>query len=315
MTAADWTKPDVGSLYTAFPQLVLDLVTSAASMDYTGDTNVPNGVIKYDATNKKIQRKEAGVFVDKEITNLADSAVSTTAKIVDGVITQPKLAPALITSLQNKSFFFAGVSTGAANVFAATLSPVPLAYSTGQIFSITAHQTNTGASAVNFNGLGALSILDKTTGAAIIAGQISINGYFEFLIIGGGNCILLNPTQAVWKTWVPTLTGFSADPTGTAYRYTLIGKTCHVSVSQTLAGTSSLTTFTITAPFTAATVANAVWTNKLSYAMDSSTPVDTGYVRIFSGGSSFELLKNVSPGTWTNSGFKTAYFSLTYEVA
>lgn len=66
-----------------------------------------------------------------------------------------------------------------------------------------------------------------------------------------------------WTTWVPTFTGFSADPTGGIYNYRTVGNEIEIEVVMPNNGTSNATGFTMTLPVTAATVTNMEW---LAYA-------------------------------------------------
>jgi hypothetical protein len=117
-------------------------------------------------------------------------------------------------------------------------------------------------------------------------------------------------------TWVPTPTGFSAVPSGAIYRYTLIGKLCTVFVEMPNNGTSDATTFTIPAPFTAATVTNMNWRASILYAQDNGSQITTvGIAYIASAGTAFTLHTTVASGAWTNANGKRADFILTYEIA
>jgi len=76
-------------------------------------------------------------------------------------------------------------------------------------------------------------------------------------------------------TWTPTYTGFSADPTNGIYRYTLQGRKCCMTVIIPAGnhGTSNATTFTMTLPFTAATITNMRWYKVLDYTVNSGFEV------------------------------------------
>lgn len=93
---ADWTKPDEEVNYELVLDLLKDLIKSAASMNYSSDTNVPDGHLKYDRITKNLRQLESGIWVDKEITGLADNAV-TTAKIADLQVTGDKIQDGVIS--------------------------------------------------------------------------------------------------------------------------------------------------------------------------------------------------------------------------
>jgi hypothetical protein len=50
-------------------------------------------------------------------------------------------------------------------------------------------------------------------------------------------------------SWVPTITGFSANPTSQTYLYKLIGSRVYIDIREATAGTSNATGFTYTLPF------------------------------------------------------------------
>lgn len=66
------------------------------------------------------------------------------------------------------------VTGGVANTYTATLVPAITSYRTGQIVTVQISATNTGASTINVNGLGAQTIL-KNINQALIAGDLTIN--------------------------------------------------------------------------------------------------------------------------------------------
>lgn len=63
------------------------------------------------------------------------------------------------------------VATGSANTYVATLSPTPAAYVDGMGIVVKIPVTNTGASTININGLGARAIVDSK-GVALVANKI-----------------------------------------------------------------------------------------------------------------------------------------------
>lgn len=117
-------------------------------------------------------------------------------------------------------------------------------------------------------------------------------------------------------TWTPTITGFSADPTNTVFRYVLLGKLCIAVVRMATAGTSNSTAFTLTAPFTAATVGNGVWLTTTFFTDNSAQSATPGRANINTASDTINLYTTMtSAGTWTASGTKAANFTLIYEVA
>lgn len=93
---ADWSLPTVDSDYEDFPTEVRNVAISAASMEYSSDTNIPDGLMRYNRSDKKFYQRESGIWVAKELTNLADDAVST-SKVQDSAISTAKIASNAIT--------------------------------------------------------------------------------------------------------------------------------------------------------------------------------------------------------------------------
>lgn len=79
----------------------------------------------------------------------------------------------LKTGIQNQSYTYI-LDTGAANVYVATLSPAVTSYVTGLTLTIKVANTNTGASTINVNGLGAKTI--KTMKGLALVGKELVAG-------------------------------------------------------------------------------------------------------------------------------------------
>lgn len=111
-----------------------------------------------------------------------------------------------------------------------------------------------------------------------------------------------------WQSWIPTFTGFSADPTAVIARYTLNGKICTVSLMCS-AGTSNATTFTITLPFLAKGVL-----------VDDSIGVNNGVnvagrVQTAASSNILTCYSSIAAAAWTASGSKLMYLTgFTYEI-
>jgi len=113
-------------------------------------------------------------------------------------------AEAIPAAIQDSSYTFAA-DAEASDAYAITLSPVPSALATGQVFYFTANTANTGAATLNVNTLGAKTIkknhdLDLVTGD-IEAGQVIGVAYdgtnFQMLsqvalVTGGGDLLATN---------------------------------------------------------------------------------------------------------------------------
>lgn len=115
--------------------------------------------------------------------------------------------------------------------------------------------------------------------------------------------------------WVPVLTGFSANPTNTVYRYQQNGKIVILFIRQGTVGTSNATTFTISLPFVAATIANMSWFSYGSGVDNGGTLASPMLMRVNSGATVLSLFTTPSSGGWTASGAKAATGTIIYEAA
>lgn len=84
-----------------------------------------------------------------------------------------------------------GVDAGSTDDYVATISPTPVGYVTGGVYILVAATANTGAATVNFNGLGAKTIV-KAVSTTLSNNDILANMYC-LLVYNGTNMVLLNP--------------------------------------------------------------------------------------------------------------------------
>lgn len=84
-----------------------------------------------------------------------------------------------------------GVDAGSTDDYVATIAPVPDGYVTGGLYILVAATANTGAATVNFNGLGAKTIV-KAVSTTLSNNDILANMYC-FMVYNGTNMVLLNP--------------------------------------------------------------------------------------------------------------------------
>lgn len=107
--------------------------------------------------------------------------------------TSNTFTPYLGTSalVQSQSAYIA--DTGSANAYAIAPSPSIGAYATGQVFFVKPANTNTGASTINVNGLGAKNI-KMLDGTSLPAGVILASG-IHIVMYDGTNFVLLNPSS------------------------------------------------------------------------------------------------------------------------
>lgn len=116
--------------------------------------------------------------------------------------------------------------------------------------------------------------------------------------------------------WTPTLTGFSANPTSSVYRYVRVGKMVTLFITQGANGTSNSTGFTISLPFTAATIANMVWHELIAQHVNNGVVGTLGVATINSGGTVLNIYRDATGAAWTNTGGKRIQsLTFTYEAA
>jgi len=132
--------------------------------------------------------------------SLARIGAGTTGQVLtsNGAGTKPTYqTPSTITKaeVQNQSVIYA-TAGGTANALTLTLSPAPSAYTAGMKVSFKASATNTGATTINVNGLGVLSIVTGLS-RPLLAGDILINQIYE---------IVYNSTGTVWQLVNPAST-------------------------------------------------------------------------------------------------------------
>ena len=139
----------------------------------------------------------------------------------------------------------------------------------------------------------------------------------------GANELLLKSTDnlswtcgGAWKTYTPTLTGWSSNPAIDLAHYSQVGKTVTLKIKLGLTNTSNTTAMRVTLPVMAADsnggfddhhMAGRVYDNGAFQASSGMVIVRANSVNadIFTGGSG---------GSWTASGAKAVSFTITYEA-
>lgn len=82
---------------------------------------------------------------------------------------------------------------GSANAYTLTLNAPYTAYFDGMMFSCSMPATNTGATTLNVNGIGAATVVDN--GGALSGGELVSGGVYTFMY-NGTNLVLVNPELA-----------------------------------------------------------------------------------------------------------------------
>lgn len=118
---------------------------------------------------------------------------------------------------------------------------------------------------------------------------------------------LSNGSPGTMLTWVPTFTGFSANPAIVNARYCVIGKMCFVNIVMG-DGTSNATSFTITFPLAPAN-------GQLLPCIIRNNNVDgTGRLDLSAGTNIVTVRSSLAAGAWTASGNKNLEGCFVYEV-
>lgn len=121
---------------------------------------------------------------------------------------------------------YGGVDAGVANAYVLTFTANFTAYTDGIIIYWIPATTNSGASTINVNGLGPVSILNQN-GTPLAASQL-VAGQVASIMFSSGAFLLLSSGIApslLSGSFVPTWTGFGGTPPTCTARYTKIGNT------------------------------------------------------------------------------------------
>lgn len=144
---------------------------------------------------------------------------------------------------------------------------------------------------------------------------LSATASFNWSLSSGTTIIINRPIYRTRRlVWVPTFTGFSANPTGDFFYY-IDNQKCELTSDPTANGTSNATNFLMTAPITAASIpafsGTIIWD-----ARDNGALLTVAARAFIQGGTkSISLFTNVASGTWTSSGGKRARYLFNYYIA
>lgn len=115
-----------------------------------------------------------------------------------------------------------------------------------------------------------------------------------------------------WVDYVPTFTGYSADPTVSVSRSVILGKLCIYEFYASADGTSNATTKTITLPAVAKHDGNMALTQ---YKNNGTTGTAPGLIATRTGSNIADLYLNLAGAGWTASGAHRIFrFMLIFEV-
>jgi hypothetical protein len=143
---------------------------------------------------------------------------------------------------------YGGVDTGVTNAYVLTFTANFTAYTDGIVIYWIPSNTNGGASTINVNGLGAVSITNQD-GSALTASQL-VASQVAVIMYKGGAFLLLSSGIApslITGSFVPAWTGFGVSPPTCTIFYTKIAGLVILTFGATnTTGTSTATAMTIT---------------------------------------------------------------------
>jgi len=102
---------------------------------------------------------------------------------------------ATLGQAQDGTAIWGGTSGGTANAQTLTLSPAITAYVAGQRFGFIAGVTNTAATTLNVNGVGAINIITSSTGVSIASNYLTSGRPYEVLYNGTSFELLGDPVR------------------------------------------------------------------------------------------------------------------------
>lgn len=207
-------------------------------------------------------------------------------------------------------FVYAIAETGASAGAKIGHSRIAHARTMSDFVNTTTNEKYIAGNWTNFNSTDKVEVIGR------FRAQLSASAAFNWSI---ASALVVNSQiyETDWLTFIPTLTGFSANPTNTIYQYKVTRSEITLRVRQLNSGTSNANTFTISVPFTALTLINAIWITTGLQVVDNNTGVTTpGLVQISSGGTVLSLFKDAFNAVWTASSNKrVGYFELAYPIA
>lgn len=183
---------------------------TASSQGFDGSGNVVRGDGTRTGVNVWQQARDAGVKIRAEDHDLHDEILATAIENTvarDGQNTASANLPmggfrhtgvgaasartdyARASQVQDSAMIFGGTSGGAGNAYTMTLTPTLAALAAGQQFIFVANHTNTGASTLNVNGIGATAIRQGSALTALAAGTI-VSGQVVTVVYDGTYFVL-----------------------------------------------------------------------------------------------------------------------------
>lgn len=138
---------------------------------------------------------------------------------------------------------YGGVDTGTPNAYVLTFTANFTSYTDGIVIYWIPSNANTGASTINVNGLGVVSITNQD-GSNLGLGELTANQVATILYKGGAFRLISSGTVFFTGNFAPTETGISSVNAVPAGTFWINGKTCTLRLSGN--GTSNSTSMTFT---------------------------------------------------------------------
>jgi hypothetical protein len=127
---------------------------------------------------------------------------------------------AAANQVQDGSFHYA-VPSGTGDAITLTLVPAITAYTAGQSFKFVAQNTNTGATTLNVNGLGAKNIRHAFNSNIVLVGGSIVVGQVCHVVYDGARFRLLSPLSPCIDKVQSTVTASNTTAETTIYTYTV----------------------------------------------------------------------------------------------
>jgi hypothetical protein len=194
-----------------------------------------------------------------------------------------------------------------------------LTYASATTFTVAGDQT------VKFQRGTRIKLTQTTVKYFVVTGASFASSVTTVTITGGtdytlANAIISDPYYSYeaspqgypsYFNYTPTFTGFSANPTNIAARFSVVGGICHVKYYSD-PGTSNATTFTVTLPI-ASLIGGGYFPVK-GYNNTAHSP-DPALMVMGNGSVTVDLYKDMAFAAWTASGSKGVHFNVFYEIA
>lgn len=207
--------------------------------------------------------------------------------------------------------------TGAGSLTSTAMGKIHLCTGTSADYTVDLPTAVGNEGVIIFKGADALTKVVTIAGSSgqTIDGEstrkISTNGMISVLS-DGANWVVINEVGS-WIPYTPVLAGWSVDPAISRSSYFRVGKLCKIHFTTSANGTSNATTKTITGPFNAdgALVVGITLAN-VNNGTAATTP---GLVISRAGSNIFDIYRDLTAATWTNSGNCRVSFMIEYKIA